>query len=64
MERQGRYIKEDFENKMKQKECPECGSDKVFAKKELNQIICNDCGAIVEEFAPEEKKKSKKVRKQ
>jgi len=49
---------------MKQKECPECGSDKVFAKKELNQIICNDCGAIVEEFAPEEKKKSKKVRKQ
>lgn len=65
MERKRRDTKKDHENKInpKQRECPECGSDNVFVKEELDQVVCNDCGAIFEELTPEEEKRFEKVRK-
>jgi len=31
------------------KKCPECGSTNLTANKERGEIICNDCGLVIEE---------------
>src|SRR3989338_8403777 len=31
------------------KKCPECGSINLFLKKEKGEIICKDCGLVVED---------------
>jgi len=33
------------------KQCPECGSANIVYNKNLNQIICKDCGLIYEPYA-------------
>ena len=35
------------------KQCPECGSDKVVYKKNDDELVCRECGAIVSELTPE-----------
>jgi transcription initiation factor TFIIIB Brf1 subunit/transcription initiation factor TFIIB len=34
--------------------CAECGSDNVIYDREKDQSICQDCGSIFEELAPED----------
>jgi len=34
--------------------CGECGSDNVIYKRDEDQVICQDCGAIFEELSPDE----------
>ncbi len=34
--------------------CAECGSDNVIYDREKDQLICQDCGMIFEELAPDE----------
>lgn len=35
------------------KQCPECGSDKVVYKKNDDELVCRECGAITSELTPE-----------
>jgi len=39
------------------KKCPECGSINLFLNKEKGEVICKDCGLVVEDkmidFTPE-----------
>ena len=49
---------------IKKDECPECGSSNIIYKKEKDQIICKDCGAIFEQLNPEEEKKFEEAHKQ
>jgi transcription initiation factor TFIIIB Brf1 subunit/transcription initiation factor TFIIB len=41
--------------------CAECGSDNVIYDREKDQSICQDCGAIFEELAPEEEDEFEEV---
>ncbi|HLC65093.1 MAG TPA: TFIIB-type zinc ribbon-containing protein [Candidatus Nanoarchaeia archaeon] len=52
------------EIKRKKQECIECGGNNVFYRKEKNQIICKDCGAVFEELSPSEEKKIEKAHDQ
>ena len=49
---------------IKKDECAECGSNNVVYDKKKQQIICDDCGAIFEELAPEQEKKFEKAHEQ
>ena len=31
------------------KKCPECGSENLFWNREKGEVICRDCGLVVEE---------------
>ena len=76
MGRQGRYIKKDIKEKIKnffmkmakkiikKNECPECGSNNVHFNEEKQQIVCRDCGTIFEELTPDEEKKFEKAHEQ
>ena len=41
----------------KVKACPECGSANIIYKKEEDEIVCKDCGAIFSELPPDDEKK-------
>ena len=35
------------------KECPDCASDNIVKSKDLDQVICKDCGLVFEPLDPE-----------
>ncbi len=39
------------------KECPDCGSNNLVYKDDIDQVICKDCGLIYETLATGKKKK-------
>ena len=43
------------------KACPECGSTNVHYSKELDALLCRDCGAEFSELNPEDEKKFEKA---
>jgi ribosomal protein S27E len=51
-------MKKEFQGK-----CIECGSENVVYDEELNEVSCNDCGAIFEELTPKEEKEEEEVSK-
>ena len=42
-------------------ECPECGSSNVIYNKDKDQLVCQDCGIIFEELAPEDEQIEEEV---
>ncbi|MBN1385877.1 hypothetical protein JW968_02750 [Candidatus Woesearchaeota archaeon] len=42
------------------KECPDCGSPDVAYSKKDDELVCRECGLILNEFPPELEKKFRK----
>jgi len=41
--------------------CGECGSTNVIYKRDDDQVVCQDCGAIFEELSPDEEEDYEEV---
>ena len=43
------------------KECPDCASDNLVKSKELDQVVCKDCGLVFEPLDPETEEQYEKT---
>ena len=56
-----KVAEEEPKERNRRKDCPDCGSANITFDPETEQLICQDCGLILEELPPNIEKKYEEV---